>query len=237
MDLKKIPTEQLIDAVIRELNLIAENEEEYQNSEDSLDQEYRYAKEEAEGRSLEQLLEHVDDSIKDLVEKLQRYGVEEDEIKEILIESSDGKINNSVYIPQNTICIYGLHSYWQVDFDPDLGVTLGDEDNQHPHREDFPQLQQIMEEIRDRGEENKFIEAMNHDLQFSISEYNIEQILDGSYASGELYFGENKSLDLILDPPKICHGGQAFHQGHESLAQSRSEAVSRDHACVGGFRY
>ena len=115
---KDFDEDKLIEKLSEIIDEIGRSESEYFNSEEYVmggDNVY-YAEENAQHASLKDIKNNVDDTIREYIIELENLDIDEDDIKQDLIESSDESFNDSYYESNNCIGRFGLGNEEEFDF-------------------------------------------------------------------------------------------------------------------------
>jgi hypothetical protein len=191
-----IDRDELIEKIAEIIDRYAEQESEYQKSDEArLEDADNYPAEDAANNSLPEMKRNLDDEIVEYIDKLESFGVDEDDIKEALIDSGENEVTG-IYRVDNAIGSYSCRSEDQIDW------------SDHRTPEDWlkeaglPYTESLNDNIALLDDDE--VEKLKKSLRECSARIEWDNSLDGySLRYVDIWLGDNDSVSLIVDPQKF----------------------------------
>lgn len=211
-----VDKEKLIEDLAELLDEKCEQEERYANDPESQSDEMGYASENAKDRGLAEIIKDIDDdNVLQYIDRLQGRGVEDDEIRDMLVETADEEFNDSYHRTSNAINSYPLSSEAEVYVEEPDRLDDWVQDPKWPYPGDF----------------NANLALLNEDdiaqLEKSVNEGSLDCGWDESkhqYVLKRLsvYLSDQRSIETIVNPKKFIL--QASRKLKDLMMESESSA-------------
>jgi len=194
-----VDKEDLIEKLATFFDLVGKQEEEHGNDEDQLADSYGgYAEEDAKNNSLQDMKRNLESEIETYVDRLVSLGVDEDQIKEALVESGDSEFTTGYRSTTNSIGSSGCPSEDEIDFDSysneryeDLMAEAG-----------LPDPKNIDANLAFLNKED--IDALKNKISDMSVDFKWDNSIDGYSAQhGTVSFGDDRRFDWVVDEHKF----------------------------------
>ena len=192
---KDFDEDELVDKLADILNEIGKNESDFYNSEEYAKSSDTYGiEQDAMSAGMDEIKEKVDSDIEQYIEELEELGVDESDIKEMLVEASDEEFYDTAYRVTNSISSQFFSSEEQIDFDDDRYDEINDPTLPYPNS-----LYNNVALLSDEGAKalEKSVNEMSIRIRYK-SENDCYQ-LQHAY----LHVSENRRIDLVVNPEKF----------------------------------